>query len=132
MKGNIRTIPEYPNQVVFDALNSLVAELNEKPGYQLSIEYSYPEEAVPGDKDAPLIKLMEKVHDELFDNEVHAVGESGASDASEYVRAKGDFTIAEIGPGGNTQHQTDEYVDLEVYHKSVEYYKRVALEFFGK
>lgn len=41
MKGNIRTIPEYPNQVVFDALNGLVDQLNQKPGYDLTIEYSF-------------------------------------------------------------------------------------------
>lgn len=131
IKGNIRTIPEYPNQVVFDALDNLVAELNKKPGYDLIIRYSFPEEAMPGDKDAPLIKLMEKVHDEIFDGPVKAIGQSGASDGSEFLHGKGDFAIAEIGPGNNTQHQTDENVEVDVFHKSVEFYKQVAQEFFA-
>lgn len=131
IKGNIRTIPEYPNQVVFEALNNLIAELNQKDGYNLSIRYSFPEEAMPGKKDAPLIKLMEKVHGEIFpDRSVKAIGQSGASDGSEFLHGKGDFTIAEIGPGGNTQHQVNEYVDLDTFHKSVDYYKQVAKEFF--
>ncbi|MBD7894800.1 ArgE/DapE family deacylase [Limosilactobacillus sp. Sa3CUN2] len=130
IKGNIRTIPEYPNKIVFNALNGLVEKLNQKPGYNLSIRYSFPEEAMPGDKNAPLIKLMEKVHDEIFDTSVNVVGQSGASDGSEFLHGKGNFAIAEIGPGNNTQHQTDENVDVEVFHKSIEFYKQVAKEFF--
>ncbi|MEY8441974.1 ArgE/DapE family deacylase [Lactobacillaceae bacterium 24-114] len=131
IKGNIRTIPEYPNQVVFEALNNLIADLNQKDGYNLSIRYSFPEEAMPGTKEAPLIKLMEKVHREIFtDRSVKAIGQAGASDGSEFLHGKGNFTIAEIGPGGNTQHQVNEYVDLNTFYKSVEYYKQVAKEFF--
>lgn len=131
IKGNIRTIPEYPNQVVFEALNNLIADLNQKDGYNLSIRYSFPEEAMPGTKEAPLIKLMEKVHREIFtDRPVKAIGQAGASDGSEFLHGKGNFTIAEIGPGGNTQHQVNEYVDLDTFYKSVEYYKQVAKEFF--
>ncbi len=88
MKGNIRTIPEYPNQVVFDALNSLVKRLNEKPGYDLSLEYSFPEEAMPGDANSPFIKLIKKVHDEMFDKPLVANGQTGASDGSEFCMQK--------------------------------------------
>ena len=133
IKGNIRTIPEYPNKVVFAALNDLVEKLNQKDGYDLSIRYSFPEEAMPGDKNAPLIKLMEKVHGEIFkDRSVKAIGQSGASDGSEFLHGKGDFAIAEIGPGKNTQHQTDEFVNVETFYKSIEFYKQVAKEFFAK
>lgn len=131
MKGNIRTIPEYPNQVVFDALNSLVKRLNEKPGYDLSLEYSFPEEAMPGDANSPFIKLIKKVHDEMFDKPLVANGQTGASDGSEFLHAKGDFSIALLGPGNDTSHQSNEYVDVDVYHKSVEFYKQLAQEFFN-
>ena len=132
MKGNIRTIPEYPNQVVFDTLNGLVDQLNQKPGYDLTIEYSFPEDAMPGDKDAPLIKLIEHVHDELFDGPIEPKGQAGASDGSEFLHAKGDFAIALIGPGNNTQHQSNECVDLDVYHQSIKFYQQLAEEFFAQ
>ncbi|MFT8619780.1 MAG: ArgE/DapE family deacylase, partial [Lentilactobacillus hilgardii] len=80
IKGNIRTIPEYPNKVIFDALEGLVNKLNKKPGYDLSIAYSFPEEAMPGDANSPFIKLIKKVHDEMFDKPLVASGQSGASD----------------------------------------------------
>lgn len=130
IKGNIRTIPEYPNQVVFDALNHLVEQLNQKPGYDLKIKYSFPEEAMPGDKNAPLIKLIEKVHDEFFNTPLVPKGQAGASDGSEFLHAKGNFTIALIGPGNNTQHQSNECVDLAVYHQAIKFYQQLAQEFF--
>lgn len=74
---------------------------------------------------------MEKVHDEIFDGPVKAIGQAGASDGSEFLHGKGNFTIAEIGPGNNTQHQTDEYVEIDIFHKSVDFYKQVAKEFFA-
>lgn len=132
IKGNIRTIPEYPNQVIFDVLDQLVARLNRKPGYQLSIRYSYPEEAMPGDKNAPLIKLMERVYNNVFDHPVKLVGQTGASDGSEFLHGQGDFPIALIGPGNKTQHQTDEYVEVETFYQAINFYQQVAKEFFVK
>lgn len=130
IKGNIRTIPEYPNQVVFDALNGLVAKLNQKAGYNLSIRYSFPEEAMPGDAHSPFIKLIKKVHDEMYDKPLVTNGQSGASDGSEFLHAKGDFGIALLGPGNDTAHQSNEYVDIDVYRKSIDFYKHFAQAFF--
>ncbi|KRK87490.1 ArgE/DapE family deacylase [Lentilactobacillus sunkii] len=132
MKGNIRTIPEYPNQVIFDALGDLVDKLNRKSGYNLTIEYSFPEEAMPGDENSDFIKLIKKVHDEMFEKPLIANGQTGASDGSEFLHAKGDFSIALLGPGNNTSHQSNEYVEVDVYHKSVEFYKQLAKEFFDQ
>ncbi len=132
IKGNIRTIPEYPNKVIFDALEGLVNKLNKKPGYDLSIAYSFPEEAMPGDANSPFIKLIKKVHDEMFDKPLVASGQSGASDGSEFLHAKGDFSIALLGPGNDTSHQSNEYVDVDVYHQSVDFYKQLAQEFFNQ
>lgn len=132
IKGNIRTIPEYPNKVIFDALEGLVNKLNKKPGYDLSIAYNFPEEAMPGDANSPFIKLIKKVHDEMFDKPLVASGQSGASDGSEFLHAKGDFSIALLGPGNDTSHQSNEYVDVDVYHQSVDFYKQLAQEFFNQ
>lgn len=130
VKGNIRTIPAYPNQVVYDILNQIINELNTKTDHNLEIRYSFPEEAMPGDKDAPLMKLIEQVHDQVFHEPLTSVGQSGASDGSEFLHAKGNFTIAIIGPGGDTSHQSNEYVELPVFHRSIEFYHELAKAFF--
>jgi succinyl-diaminopimelate desuccinylase len=118
--------------VIFDALEGLVNKLNKKPGYDLSIAYSFPEEAMPGDANSPFIKLIKKVHDEMFDKPLVASGQSGASDGSEFLHAKGDFSIALLGPGNDTSHQSNEYVDMDVYHQSVDFYKQLAQAFLNQ
>lgn len=35
LSANMRTIPAYPNQVIYDALEGLVAKLNDRPGSTL-------------------------------------------------------------------------------------------------
>lgn len=130
VKGNIRTIPEYPNQVVFDALNQLVDRLNQQPHYQLKLQFSYPEEAMPGSKDSALVKLIGKVHEELLASPIRPTGQTSASDGSEFLHARGNFDIALIGPGNDSKHQTDEYVDLTAFYQASRFYQQLAREFF--
>ncbi|MDN6639699.1 MAG: ArgE/DapE family deacylase [Tetragenococcus sp.] len=130
MKGNIRTIPAYPNQVVFAALNDLIDKLNQKPDYDLSIEYIFPEEAVSGDADAGLVKLVKSVHDEMYPDPIKIVGESSASDGSEFLHAKGDFSIVQVGPGNDSEHQSNENIDVDVFSQSIRFYKKLAVAFF--
>lgn len=49
LMANMRTIPAYPNQILYDELEALIDRLNQEPGVQLELSYSYPEEAIPGD-----------------------------------------------------------------------------------
>ena len=130
IKGNIRTIPEYPNQVIFDALNQLVDRLNQQPQHQLKLQFSYPEEAMPGSKDSALVKLIGKVHEELLASPVRPTGQTSASDGSEFLHAKGKFDIALIGPGNDSKHQTDEYVDLTAFYQASRFYQQLAQAFF--
>ena len=130
IKGNIRTIPEYPNQVIFDALNQLIDRLNQQPQHQLKLQFSYPEEAMPGSKDSALVKLIGKVHEELLASPVRPTGQTSASDGSEFLYAKGNFDIALIGPGNDSKHQTDEYVDLTAFYQASRFYQQLAQAFF--
>lgn len=131
LKGNIRTIPAYPNSAVFAVLNDLIDKLNQKPGYDLSIEYIFPEEAVSGDAKADLVKLVRSVHDEMYPGAMKVVGNSGASDGSEFLHAKGDFSIVQIGPGNDSEHQSNENIDVDVFSKSIEFYKKLIIAFFN-
>ncbi|MBN7274753.1 ArgE/DapE family deacylase [Ligilactobacillus pobuzihii] len=130
MSGNIRTIPAYPNKKVFSALDSLVEQLNTKKGYDLSIQYSFPEEAMAGKPDSHLVKLIRHVHDEMYTTPIKVVGKTGASDGSEFLHAKGEFDIVQIGPGNNTGHQSNENIDVNVFLKSIKFYKKLAVNFF--
>lgn len=131
MRGNIRTIPEYPNKMVFKALDNLVDSLNKKRGFDLSIEYSFPEEAMSGNAESDFVKLVGQVHDQMYAEPLKVVGKTGASDGSEFIHARGDFDIVQIGPGNNTEHQDNENIDIDVFLKSIQFYKEFARMFFA-
>jgi len=132
LMANMRTIPAYPNQVIYDELATLIAQLNQKPGVQLDLTYSFPEEAIPGDPEAPLVQLAKRVSDRVCGHDTHIVGSGGANDGAEFLRGKGDLASIEIGPGTATSHQVDEYIDLPQYHQAIEVYRQLVLAFFAE
>lgn len=129
--GNIRTIPEYPNQVVYDALEKIIADLNKKPGYQLSIKYTFPEEPMGGDKNSPLIKLAQKVATDELGFTPDVTTSTGANDGQEFTQADKDFTSIIIGPGGDMSHMPNEYVHLTAYENAIKFYQAFAHAFLG-
>lgn len=130
LMANMRTIPAYPNQVIYDELETLIAQLNQEDGVQLDLSYSYPEEAIPGDPQAPLVQLAKQISDKICGHDTKIVGSGGANDGAEFLRAKGDFTSIEIGPGSNTSHQVDEYIDLKEYLQAIAVYEALVPAFF--
>lgn len=132
LSANMRTIPAYPNQMIYKALEDLIHRLNQRPGFHLSITYSYPEEAVPGRPDAPLVRLVQKVGHRVMGKRIIPVGSGGANDGSEFSRAKGNFMSVVIGPGSDTAHEPDEYISITQYLQSVEFYKEFAVAFLNE
>lgn len=131
LSANVRTIPAYPNQMIYDTLERLVHRLNDRAGFQLKLSYSYPEEAVPGRSDAPLVKLAQKIGHRVIGNRVIPVGAGGASDASEFLRAKSRFSAIVYGPGTNTSHEADEYIEIEQFLQATVLYRNLALAFLA-
>ena len=130
LMANMRTIPAYPNQVIYDELEALIAKLNQEPTVDLKLSYSYPEEAIPGDPHAPLVQLAKQISDKICGHDTKIVGSGGANDGAEFLRAKADFTSIEIGPGSNTSHQIDEYISIQEYLKAIDFYEALVPAFF--
>lgn len=129
LMANMRTIPAYPNQVIYDELAGLIAQLNAEDGVQLDLSYSFPEEAIPGDPQAPLVQLAKQISDQVCGHDTQVVGSGGANDGAEFLRAKADFTSIEIGPGSNTSHQIDEYVSVKEYLQAIDFYEALVPAF---
>lgn len=129
--GNIRTIPEYPNQVVYDKLEKIIDDLNQKPGFNLSINYTFPEEPMGGDPDAPLIKLAQKVAQDSLGFTPGVGTSTGANDGQEFTQSKKDFTSIIIGPGSNTSHMPNEFVNLDAYYNAIKFYQDFAHAFLN-
>lgn len=132
LMGNIRTIPQYPNQIFFEALEKIIVELNEKKDFDLSISYSFPEEAIPGEPDSNIIQIAQKVHQQYWKIPVKVTGSLGANDGAEFLQAKGDFASIVLGPGSHTSHQSNEYIELDTYLKAIKFYQNFAVTFLNE
>lgn len=129
--GNVRTIPEYPNQVVYDELAKIIDHLNQQPGFDLKIKYTFPEEPMGGDPESPLIKLAQHVAKKSLGITPQPIASTGANDGQEFTQAKKDFTSIIIGPGSNMSHMPNEYVNLAAYYNAIQYYQDFAQAFFA-
>ncbi|KRN30685.1 ArgE/DapE family deacylase [Liquorilactobacillus mali] len=129
--GNIRTIPQYPNKLFYAELEQIIAELNKQKGFSLAITYSFPEEAIPGSPDSPIIQIAKKVHSKYWEKPAAITGSLGANDGAEFLQAKGSFNSIVIGPGSNTSHQSNEYVAIDSYLKAIDFYQDFAITFLS-
>lgn len=127
--GNIRTTPLYPNQPLMAEIEALVAELNQQPENELQLTYHYPESPLPGNPQAPFVQLFRKVATHTLGHKVAVVGDSGATDASEFIRAAQKFPVVIFGPGNDSGHQADEYVAIKDYIAAITIYQQVILQF---
>jgi succinyl-diaminopimelate desuccinylase len=129
MAGNIRTIPQYPNKAVYEALNNTVAELNQQPDHQLSIRYSFPEEPMGGNVNSSLIQEVQATANQVLGWKPTPTVSTGANDGQEFTQADKEFTSVIIGPGGDCSHMPNEYVDLTAYYQAIAFYKQFAQDF---
>ncbi len=74
-----------------------------------------------------------KIGHRVIGNRVIPVGAGGgASDASEFLQAKSRFSAIVYGPGTNTSHEADEYVEVEQFLQATELYRKLALAFLER
>lgn len=129
--GNIRTIPEYPNKVVYQALDGIIEQLNQQPDHHLSIRYSFPEEPMGGDKNSPLLQQVQAVAQQTLGFTPQPTTSTGANDGQEFSQSPKDFTSLIIGPGGDCSHMPNEYVELSAYYQAIDFYQQFAKAFFN-
>ena len=129
LAGNIRNVPEYPNEKVYATLNGIVDKLNQQPHTHLVIKYTFPESPMGGDPNSPLLKLAQKVAHDQFGIDAKAVTSTGANDGQEFTQSKKDFTSIEMGPGSDSAHQPNEYCNLDAYYQAIEFYQAFAKAF---
>ncbi|NVY96071.1 ArgE/DapE family deacylase [Lactobacillus sp. DCY120] len=127
--GNIRTTPVYPNEMIMKEIEAVVEKLNQA-GAHLKLRYSYPEPPLPDQRKTKLAQLASKVLREQFQQTGEFCADTGATDASEYIKA-GKFPIIIVGPGmGETSHQPDECVSIADYLEASKFYRALAWAFW--
>ncbi|MDN6160115.1 MAG: ArgE/DapE family deacylase [Staphylococcus equorum] len=125
-RGNVRINPLYTVAEVQEMLESIISELNTWPDYKFELEYDYLGGAVDGDLQGEYVITAKQMLGEILGTPVKIVGEPGATDASNFVKSPSAPVMLVVGPGNDSVHQIDEYVDIDEYLAATEFYKRFA------
>lgn len=131
LQMNIRTIPEVNNELLKETLQDIVDRLNasdEKMNLELHIDRS----TLPvfSDKNSKIVTTAYDEAQKGFGREFPLVGSPGGTDAAEFVRGNPDMQVILLGPGNDTAHQVDEYVEIDEYLRMIDVYKNIITAYF--
>ena len=128
LQGNIRSIPEFPNDQIIDLLQKIVDELNEGTNYHLELTIDYNKIPVKANSDSSLIHHIQK----QFKQPLPLVGAAATTDAAEFTKSAHSFDFVVFGPGVvNLPHQIDEYVEIDNYLDMIDTYQAIILSYLA-
>lgn len=128
LQGNIRSIPEFPNDQIIDLLQKIVDELNEGTNYHLESTIDYNKIPVKANPDSSLIHHIQK----QFKQPLPLVGAAATTDAAEFTKSAHSFDFVVFGPGVvNLPHQIDEYVEIDNYLDMIDTYQAIILSYLA-
>ena len=128
LQGNIRSIPEFPNDQIIDLLQKIVDELNGGTNYHLELTIDYNKIPVKANPDSSLIHHIQK----QFKQPLPLVGAAATTDAAEFTKSAHSFDFVVFGPGVvNLPHQIDEYVEIDNYLDMIDTYQAIILSYLA-
>lgn len=130
-RGNIRINPLYSVAEIQRVLENVVAQVNQMPQHKFELQYDYLGEAVDGDLQGEYVTTAKTMLTDILGHSVKIVGEPGATDASNFVKSPTAPTMIVVGPGNDSVHQIDEYVDVDEYLAAAEFYERFAKKYLS-
>lgn len=130
-RGNIRINPLYTVAEIQAILEDVVGQINQMPQHKFDLQYDYLGEAVDGDLKGEYVTTTKSMLTDILGKPVKIVGEPGATDASNFVKSKNAPIMIVVGPGNDSVHQIDEYVDVAEYLAAAEFYERFAKKYLS-
>ena len=124
-KVNVRTIPEFNNDLVADRLEKMVAAANQS-GAKLKLDIYMSQPSIQTTGDSRFVHLAQQIGSQYAGQAVLTFALNPVTDASNLVVDKGpQFPLAVFGPGNDTPHQVDEYVDRQMYLNFIDLYTKL-------
>ncbi len=128
-KVMVRTIPQLNNDQIIADLKALVDSFNQKDGYNLELEVNFSGYPVKNDPDSEIVSAAQDASVQELGGKLDLKALSMGTDASQFKARNEDVDVIILGPGNDTAHQTDEYVDLESFYSFIRLYKQIAINY---
>lgn len=124
LRGNIRTTPIADNDAFTQALTQAVATASAQvPGVELTLSIDSTLPSVGSPADNRLVQTIQQTRVQQGLGTVPVVGGTGICDAALLLTPGMD--LAEYGPGNETSHQTDEYIELNDFTEAITSYEAI-------
>lgn len=124
-KVNVRTIPEFNNDLVAGRLEKMVAVAN-RAGAKLKLDIYMSQPSIQTTGDSRFVHLAQQIGSQYAGQAVPTFALNPVTDASNLVVDKGpQFPLAVFGPGNDTPHQVNEYVDRQMYLNFINLYTKL-------
>lgn len=130
---DIRTIAKQNHEEIKLSFTELLNDLTGKiPDFKASVEYINDLNPVNTDADDQFVHLTLDTIKELYNTIPEVNGLSGYTDASQFTKTKKKFPVIIFGPGiTELAHQPNEYIEISKYLKSIEIYKKLAVNYLN-
>jgi len=129
---NVRTIPEYNNEMIIDQLNKLIRNYNQQ-GAHISTDVYMNESPVSMSADNTLVNMTQKLMEKYTDTKIMVTPISPVTDASNLVKGKSiNFPFIISGPGNDTPHQINESVDKQMFFNFIDLYEKLFINFLNE
>ncbi|WP_252898365.1 M20/M25/M40 family metallo-hydrolase [Apilactobacillus ozensis] len=128
----VRTIPQLSNEKIIDKIKNLVNKLNHS-GHQnnFKLKVNFSGNPVKTDKNSEIIKVSRETFNKVTGENLPIKSLSMGTDASQFTNRNSKLSAIVFGPGNNTAHQTNEYIDLPSYFNFIEVYKKIAIKYLS-
>ncbi|GAK30133.1 succinyl-diaminopimelate desuccinylase [Weissella oryzae SG25] len=128
-----RIIPELPAQTLANKLNQLVTNLNQQNPSAAYLELLIKDmgAAMISPAEAKIVLAGQDTAKIAFPNEstLPTLSASMGTDASRFAAANPNLTVLILGPGNDTAHQENEYVEKASFLSMADYYYTLAYNF---
>ncbi|MFC6275006.1 ArgE/DapE family deacylase [Levilactobacillus tangyuanensis] len=122
---NVRTIPEFDNDQVTTTLQKLVDQANDQGG-QIEMNVYMSQNPVQEPKDSPLSDLAARIGASFAGGPIPKLALPAVTDASNLLKDKGhQFPFIVFGPGNESAHQVDEFVDRQMFLDFTSLYQKL-------
>lgn len=124
LRGNIRTTPLADNAAFAAALEAAVAAAQAAvPGVTLQLSIDSTIDPAASEATNDLVTGIQAARQAQGLDTIPVVGGTGINDAA--VMLQPGMDLAEYGPGSDTSHQTDEYVEVADFLEAIAVYEHV-------
>ena len=124
-KVNVRTIPDFNNDLVAGRLEKMVVAAN-RAGAKLKLDIYMSQPSIQTTGDSRFVHLAQQIGSQYAGQAVPTFALNPVTDASNLVVDKGpQFPLAVFGPGNDTPHQVNEYADRQMYLNFINLYTKL-------